>query len=497
VAVQTTTAPRSYHFGPLERRSLLAGLRAPQVGLVGGGGLLAMLMVRLAPSATGLGLAAVSLAAASCLAFVKVGGRNLDEWMAPVGRWVGSMGHSRRWASTTPLFGDVAGRGGKTIEPPTLAGVRILNVSVADGDVGVVKDARNGTYTGVVAARGRAFALLERSAQERRLGSWAEVMSGWAREGTPLFRLQWVERTVSEDGEAMGAYLGENVALPTSSPVVRSYLELLERAAPLSERHEVYVALSVSSRKAFRQIRRAGGGDKGACEVLVRELNTLMSRLRTAEVNVDGVLGPRELARTMRTAFDPAAAEGLVLRGRADGSLAGASPKNAFPVGTEAHWDCYRTDGAWHATFWIAEWPRLDVGADFLAPLLLQTTATRTISVVMEPVPPAKATKAVEMARTSFMADEEIRTKAGFLSSIRRQREHEAIVRREQELADGHGEFRFSGFVTVTAPDRESLEYAATEVVQSAHQCRLDLRRLYGEQDVAFTATMPLGRGLR
>ena len=27
-------------------------------------------------------------------------------------------------------------------------------------------------------------------------------------------------------------------------------------------------------------------------------------------------------------------------------------------------------DGTWHATYWVAEWPRTDVGPDFLGPLL-------------------------------------------------------------------------------------------------------------------------------
>ena len=47
----------------------------------------------------------------------------------------------------------------------------------------------------------------------------------------------------------------------------------------------------------------------------------------------------------------------------------------------------------WHATYWIAEWPRIDVGPDFLAPLLLGPLR-RSVSVVMEPVSPARAVRA-------------------------------------------------------------------------------------------------------
>jgi hypothetical protein len=41
------------------------------------------------------------------------------------------------------------------------------------------------------------------------------------------------------------------------------------------------------------------------------------------------------------------------------------------------------------------------------------------------------------------------------------------------------------------------LEEACSEIEQQAQQARLELRRLYGEQDVAFTCTLPLCRGLK
>ena len=66
-----------------------------------------------------------------------------------------------------------------------------------------------------------------------------------------------------------------------------------------------------------------------------------------------------------------------------------------------------------------------------------------------------------------------------------------ASHRREAELSDGHAAYRYCGYVTVTARGPEELETACGEVLQAAHQCRLELRRLYGAQDVAFTWTLP------
>ena len=114
----------------------------------------------------------------------------------------------------------------------------------------------------------------------------------------------------------------------------------------------------------------------------------------------------------------------------------------------------------------------------------------------MAPVGPARAAREVEAARTADLADEELRRRAGFVTTARRRREAEGVVRREAELADGHAEYRFSGYVTVSAPDRAGLDAACAEVEQAASQAHLELRRLYGQQEEAFTWTLPLARGL-
>jgi hypothetical protein len=165
-------------------------------------------------------------------------------------------------------------------------------------------------------------------------------------------------------------------------------------------------------------------------------------------------------------------------------------------MAVEERWGAIRMDGDWHATFWISEWPRIEVNPDFLAPLLV-SAGRRSVSVVMAPVPARKAVREARSARTADLADAEIRSRAGFLPSAHREREADGAIRRERELADGHSEFRFSGYVTVTASDLSELEAACAEAEHSAQAARLDLRRMYGRQAEAFCWTMPIGRGLR
>jgi hypothetical protein len=137
------------------------------------------------------------------------------------------------------------------------------------------------------------------------------------------------------------------------------------------------------------------------------------------------------------------------------------------------------------------------VGPDFLAPLLVQTRSMRTVSVTMEPVPPLKAMRAVGFAKTADVADEELRQKLGFLGTAKRRNQAEAVSRREQELADGHADVRFSGYITVTADNPESLAEASGEVEHAAGQARLELQRCDGEQELTFSYTLPMGRGLK
>ena len=167
-----------------------------------------------------------------------------------------------------------------------------------------------------------------------------------------------------------------------------------------------------------------------------------------------------------------------------------------FPLGVEEGWGDLRTDASWHATYWVAEWPRTEVGCDFLLPLLIQPQLRRTVAVVMEPLPPTRAVKAAERTRTSNAADATLRHRHGFAITARNAREHEAASRREAELAAGHRAFRFSGFLTVTAATRDQLQRDCERVEQAAASAHLDLRRLFGSQRLALANVLPFGRGL-
>jgi hypothetical protein len=367
----------------------------------------------------------------------------------------------------------------------------------------VVKDRRAHSYTAVLAVRVTSFGLLDRAEQEARQAGWGDVLASLAREGSPVTRVQWIERTVPADGDEIGRYLGnawDRGAVPLDSLPMQSYLDLVGAAPAATKDHELFVCLQLDSKRAWRQIKRAGGksgADAGACTVLLRELEALGERLAAADVHVVGALRPGMLASAIRIAFDPWTRPGLARLAATDRDRDGIEEGAAWPVASDTTWSTYRTDGALHATYWVASWPRTDVGAAFLSPLLLHAQMVRSIAVTLEPISPLRAIREVEAARTSDLADQELRGRMGFVETARRRRMAEATARREEELADGHAAVRFSGYVTVSARSDDELEHHCAEVEHAAQMARLELIRLYGQQDEAFTYTLPLCRGLR
>ena len=484
-----------FRFGPLERRGLLLGLRSPQLVILAGGAVTAVGVLRLAQGSGGILFAVTIVVASLMCCFVPIQGRALDEWLPLATRWsLRRLSGRNRVISPVPI----SGHDSNNLCAP-LDGIVLLSHDIpgAPASIGVVKDRRRGTYTGVLAVKGSSFTLADPEEKSQRLTSWAGLLSSLARETGLVGRVQWVERTVPDTSDRVAEHLRDNVAVPLTSPLARSYLEVIDDAGPSTQEHEVFIALQIDAAGAARAVRSAGGGDEGACEVLRRELTSLSSGLIGSDVQVEGALTPRLLARALRTAFDPHAARVLSAIASRDPEREGTSTDNAGPMATDVEWARFRTDSAWHTTYWIAEWPRVNVDPDFMAPLLLRTTCTRTVAVTMQPISPSKAIRSVESARTSVTADEELRQRAGFLTTMRRQREHEALADNERDLTDGHAFYRFAGFVTVTGDTPEGLQEACGEVEEAAARSFLDLRPLYGEQDVAFTYTLPLCRGLR
>ncbi|HET7177695.1 MAG TPA: SCO6880 family protein [Solirubrobacterales bacterium] len=495
---------RRYRFGPLEERAVVGPLRAGQVAVLGAGAVVGLGALYGVGGGVGVAMALVALGGAAAAICVPLGGRTAQEWAPVAARWALRRGRAEAgYRSTAPQGGVRIGPGGEarheTSLPPALAGVELLSVPYGGAEVGVIYERERGTYTAAMAARPGAFALRDRQEQERALEGWGAVLASCAREGSAVRRLQWVEQSAPAPGDDLAAHFQaqRDRAVPLDSDLVRSYVELIESAAPQAKEHEVLVCVQISERRGARELRRLGGGPDAACELLLREAEGLAERLALAEVSVAGLLRPRRYAALIRDAFDPFGARGRERAALVGHDREGVEPALMGPLAAEESWSHYRTDSALHAAYWIASWPRSDVGPMFLAPLLMQATALRAVAVTIEPVPYSLAMRRAEAAQTAEVAEEINRGRQGFVSTARNRRRAQAAARREEELADGHAEMRFAGYLRTSAQGTRELERAESEVEHAAALARLGLQRLYGEQEAGFANTLPLCRGLR
>lgn len=444
-----------YRFGPRERGGALAGWRAGQIMTVAVGLVFGVLALRWEPNAVGVAAAVGILVLYGALATVPVSGRTGDEWLPVVVCW---------GARRTGARG--AGRIG------ALRGMRLLRASWQD--MGVVHDRAGRTLTAAVSLRGGSFALLGADEQDRRVGAWASVLASLAREGSPVHRVQWVAASFPDDGYGLRSYVAAEAVPDVASVCTASYNALLADMDSHTCAHDVVFALQVRLTKSVEV----------GCATLAREMGSLVRLLADADVQVESVLSADDLARQLLRTYEPQPVPD------------GMEPaQDHWPMALEESWSEVRVDGMVHATFWVAEWPRIEVRSDFLAPLLLGSSRS-TLAVVMEPLGPDTAVRKVEASRTADLADSELRRRGGFVSTARHARESEVLARREAELAEGHASFRYSGYVTVSAPSEEELVAACDVVQHAASQSRLALRRLYGDQASAYTCTLPLCRGL-
>jgi len=521
-----TPPPVRFRFPPLERRGVIAGWRSGQLVAVAIGLVLAVVAFRAAPSLAGVVAGLALIAAALALAFWPVAGRTGEEWIPVVIRRVVAVvvgapspgltravrGHVLRPGpgGTVSLREAVVGsrRPAGALDGVRLGVLELGGTVTTAGHgpgtgtrVGFVADAPGHTASVVLAVSSHSFALLGRRGQESRVATWSRVLASVAHAGSEIHRIQCIERCTPDDGRAVRRFWEEHAVVDPDSEVGRSYGQLVDEVGVRTQRHEVFLVLTVHTGRSARVVKAAGGGVAGLGVVLSREVEGVSRALEQADLTIDGVLGPERLAEVIAvtTTADgrlPGSGEGAGGSGH-DGTPATSTGtvRQPWPMAMVEEWDRVHVDDAWHATYWIAEWPRIEVAPDFLGPLLL-APVRRTFTVVMEPTDALRAARQVAHARTADRADAELRRRGGFLVTARHRREHQSADERDDELAEGHVQFRFSGYVTVSAANPEALRDVRSLVEQTAGQSHLELRLLYGEQDRAYGCSLPLGRGL-
>ena len=512
----------SYRFAPHPSSGFLLGLRIPQLAGFILAGALALAALRFGGLA-GLALAVGLLVLAAGVLLVAVRGHTLEQWAPITLRFLlARYGSRARFRSQRAQLGHVVTLPTgeldpqRPVEPWSLPG-ELADLEFLEGQLaryeharfGAVKDVRARTLTAALRVRGRAFALLGPAEREQRLADYGAVLAALARDDSAVRRIAWVERTLPGDGDELGDHLLQakrpDARLDQPPEELVSYLSLIGRAGDVAEEHELTFVIQVDAQRpaARRAITRLGGGDLGALAVLAGEVGALIELLDRAGIAVTGVLTRCGMAAAIRDAYDPWGRRGR--QRQLDRTLAGdagTAAHTAGPVARFEHWSHLVGDGALHCTLWAAEWPRIDVRALFLQPLLMDSRTTRTIAMCMELVGPSTAIRQAERAATETATEQSLRARVGQRTSQRQSQRDRATGQRERELAEGHAAVRYAAYITVSVPwgtpdALSELESDVSRIELEAKRAPLRLERMWGQQAEAFTYTLPLCRGLR
>ncbi|GAA3112712.1 SCO6880 family protein [Kribbella aluminosa] len=477
----TTPDPLSTRFPRPEQNAVLLGLRPVQVALLLAAiGTVTLSFVTETSAITRLG----SIVAASLCMMIAFG--RAEE--LPVYRWLLLRG-VHAWRS---LIGRQSYRArvlelrqhGRLQLPGK--GGRMRIITSASG-LGVVHDPRRRRLVAVARIEGPAHLLQNADEQDRRVAAYGRLIAGLC-QGNRIARAQILERTLPDPADELGQWAKSRNVDPRT-PAGEVYTDLLAQAAPTAARHETLFSFAVNLDAVSREVRKNGGGLTGAAAVLESEARAFQTSLAAAGV-AGAWLSAGDLASSLRTAFDPAATRTVPNPEALDAVDAG-------PLAVDAGWDQLRTDTSLHRVYVITEWPRIRATPSFLSPLLLKPGIRRTFTLVLEPIPMAKALRDARRHQVERVSDRATRSRIGQLETEEDRQLDADVAQRERDLGAGHGDVRWLGLLVVSADNDDALDDACMEIEIAATQALLDLRRLVGQQLEGFiAAALPFGVGL-
>lgn len=473
-------AATTVRFGRLERRGLLLGLSTAQTTALGVAVLVAV-VAEYAVGAVGILVAAPLWVVPAAAALVPIAGRPALSWLPTVGHW-----RLRRALAQHRYLVRVDDLTTSGVTVPGLP-TRLAVVEAPQTGAALIHDPHSSTITAVLSLSGSGFVLAAASDQDRRVSGWGRLLAGMCQQPSAV-RLQVVERCVPGGAAPVRRWWTEN-ALAEASWAARVLAELVADADQVSRHRETFLALAIRA-PGFRK----KATTPASLALAEKQLTALAEAARTADLDVHGWVTRRQLQTLLQTTYDPRsiarADSGDPPGGRSSAVLVG-------PAAVEEAWASVRTDSAHHAVYWVAEWPRSDVHAGFLQPLLLAPGIHLALSLTAEPLPQLKAMREIRRAKVGHAADSAQRARIGQLEDEATRAEVADVVRREQELVAGHGDLRFVGMLTVSAATPDELDAACVATETAAAQAMCEIRRLVGQQGQAFAAAaLPLARRL-
>jgi hypothetical protein len=465
--MSTTTAAAGIRFARAEQRGVLLGLSGAQLGFVATAAVVAGSAVYLA-GASGLVLAAMVWGPLLVVGTARVAGRPLTAWLPLLADW-----QARRVLGRTATVQSTRSSSSPdSVRLPGVAGS--LTIATTPGGAAVVLDRRAGTLTAVARVNSAGFLLADVATQDHRVGAWGRVL-GSLSQTDDVVRLQVLHRSLPAPPPSSPVQLGEGFAQRVLSELI---------AQTPADQRETLVAVAL---RAGRM--RGGRPDPARLDQVDESLATFARALAGADLTLSAWLDAAEVRHAVRVSYDPSSA--------ALASLPVPAASQAGPMAAREFWNHLESDGAVHAVYWVAEWPRSEVHPGFLQSLALAPGVRRSVSLTVEPLTPAASLRQIRRAKAEHIADSAQRAKLGQVEDESVRAEQADLARREAELVAGHGDLRFTGLLTVTATTLEEVTAAGSALRSAAAQAMCEVRRLDGQHGLAHAAgALPLARRL-
>lgn len=293
-------------------------------------------------------------------------------------------------------------------------------------------------------------------------------------------------------------------ALNPDSPVAHNYEDVMDRSERFEVAHRNYLILTLDLVALGAQLKALGGGKDAIIALAQIEGGNLADALTAAKITVRRWLSPRDVTALGRLAFDPEFA--ATVQNRTD-DIAGVDPAGIGPMFLDepkGRNGIVVTDSAVHTTMWVHEWPRSDSPVGFLSPVVFARhphtgdAITHIFSIVLTPVPVSKALKRIRDEKKVWRGNEKLRAKRGADGSAADAADWRALEQQEQEIANGHGEFQYGAYLTITAPDEERLDQAIAGMRNALSRAGMEAQILYCQQAEALMVNaLPVGLGMK
>jgi hypothetical protein len=467
------------------RRPRSAGLG--QLGMIGTGGLMGgMIVVVLVIAFTGLVAGVVTLVVlAVVLSSLLVKDRHGKSGLQLIGTRVGWW-RTRSRGSHLYRSGPLGRtQWGSYQLPGVLAQSRLSEARDAyDRPFAVIETPAVGHFSVVLASEPDGASLVDQDQIDQWVARWGEFLRSIADE-PGLLGVSVTVETAPDTGTRLRREVSARID-PDAHHLARRVLHEVVESYPVgSAQINAWIALTFAAH---------GRGRRRRSEEFARELATrlpgITQRLHGTGAGAPQPVAAQQLCELVRGAYDPAASR-IIEEAYAAGQVPRLRWPDVGPAAAEASWGSYRHDGAISVSWAMSSAPRGEVHSNVLSKLMAphRDIARKRVTMLYRVLDAGVAGRIVEMdKRTS-----DFRVRSSQRPSERNLREQSSAIATAQEEARGAGLVDFGMLVTATVEDELKLAEAEAAIDNLAATARITLRRVWGSQDSAFTATLPVG----